>query len=332
MLGGTGWLGGEAADQAVAAGHDVTCAARGSGVAAGARHARVDRDDDTALTGLARERWDAVVDVARDPEHVRRAVRDLGPRSDRYLLVSTASVYASQSELGADEDAPRLDPLPSGSVARPEDYGAAKVACEDAVLDALGTRSVVVRPGLIGGPGDTTGRTGWWPWRFARPAGRATGDNRVLVPDAPDLPTAVLDVRDLAAWLLHLLGAGTTGVFDAAGQTLPLPQHLAAARDAARAAGGPAAHAAAAPQEWLTEHGVAAWAGLRSLPLWLPGRDLYGMSARSGARALAAGLRRRPLAQTLHDTLAWELGLPGHPHGAGLTDADERDLLAALDR
>ena len=321
VLGGTAWLGHEIAAAAVSRGHQVTCLARGSAVPAGVRLVNADRDDPDALRDVATTRWDAVVDVARQPGHVRRAVRDLGPVAGLYLFVSTGNVYASQETIGADETAELVPALSADTFDDPEDYGAAKRAGEDAVLAAFGPqRSLIARAGLIGGPGDPSHRTDYWPWRFAHPA----VPDVVLVPEAPALPTALIDVRDLAAWLVRAAETGTAGIFNAAGPAVPFPQHLAAARAAADST----AEAFPLPERWLLDHDVSEWAGDRSLPLWLSDQTWYGMNGRSTARALAAGLTCRPLADTLRDALRWrESVAPGTPV-AGLTDRDERDLLA----
>ncbi len=198
ILGGTAWLGHTLAATGIAAGHEVTCLARGVDVPEGATLVRADRDQDDALGPVAGARWDAVIDVARQPGHVRRAVRDLEAVTDRYVLVSSANAYASQEAIGQNEDAPRLDPLDDDVMASKEYYGAAKVACEDAVLAGFeATRAIIARPGLIGGPGDLSGRTGYWPWRFARASGNHAA---VLVPDAQELPTAVEELGLLAAF------------------------------------------------------------------------------------------------------------------------------------
>lgn len=322
ILGGTAWLGGEIARTAVAAGHEVTCVVRGTGIPAGAHLVIADRDHDDALHEIARAPWDAVIDVARQPGHVRRAVRDLAAGADRYFFVSTGNVYASQAQVGADEDAGRLAPLASDSYDDPEDYGAAKVAGEDAVLEAFGPeRSLIARSGLIGGPGDSSGRTTYWPWRFAHPSNPG---GWVLAPDAPDLPAAVIDVRDLATWLVSAAESGTTGIFNAMGSAMPLPEHL----EVARQVSGSPGRIVAAPQQWLVDSGVNEWAGPRSLPLWLVDTGWYGFNARSNARALAAGLVLRPLAETLADSLEWRRGqASGTTFAAGLSDDDERELL-----
>lgn len=325
ILGGSGWLGYAIAELATRAGHHVTCVVRRTTVPAGVRLVQADRDQGDALSSLATSRWDAVIDLARQPGHVRRAVRDLHRVADRYVFVSTCSVYASQAEIGAEEDAALLPPLVADDMASPEEYGSAKVACEDAVLEAFGDlRSVIVRPGLIGGPGDPSGRTGYWALRFAKPS---NPEGRVVVPDAPELPTAVIDARDLASWIVRLAEGTAVGVFDAVGESVLFPEHLAIARSVA----GRSGLAVLAPEDWLLERGVAQWSGPRSLPLWLADRDWYGMSTRPSARAKAAGLTLRPLADTLADSLARDLDHGRElGEGAGLTDGEENALLTEL--
>jgi 2'-hydroxyisoflavone reductase len=320
VLGGTAWLGGEVAAEGVRRGHEVVCLARGESgpVPDGAALIRGDRDRTDAYDGV-RGRWDAVVDVARHPGHVRGAVAALD--ADRFLLVSTGNVYAGTAVPHQDEDADLLPPLEADRMASMEEYGSAKVACERAVRAAFGDRALIARSGLIGGPGDTSGRSGYWPWRFAHPSGDA-----VLVPDAEARATEVVDVRDLAAWLIRSAERGVGGVFDAVGPEVPLGEHLATAQRIAAYTG----EVVVAPEAWLAEQGVAEWMGPRSLPLWLADPEWQGFPARDGSRARAAGLTHRPLEETLRDGLAWESSQPVHPHGTGLTDEEERDLLRLL--
>jgi len=328
VLGGTGWLSGEVARGAVARGHRVTCLSRGAAVPTGAEHVRADRRDAHALDPVAARRWDAVVDVASQPGFVRRAARALESSAGWYGYVSSVSAYADHAVPGADEDAALLPPLRADETASPEEYGAAKAACEAAVTEAFGAgRRFVVRPGLIGGPGDPTGRTTYWPRRLTRnaEAGRLT-----LVPDAPDLPTAVIDVRDLAAWIVACAERGLAGVFDALGVLTPLAGHLRAAAGVGPGEPWPDG-VVPAPQEWLQGRGVAQWVGPRSLPLWIADPSMRAMNARSTLRAEAAGLGRRPLARTLADA-AREAEARGRAvaDGAGLDDAEEAGLLSAL--
>lgn len=324
ILGGTAWLGRELVRAGLERRHEVAVLARGEAGALpeGARAFVADRSTPGAYDAAATERWDAVIDVTRHPGFARGAVEALGTSSGYWSFVSSCSVYADPAERGGDEASALQPPLGAELMESMDDYGSAKVACERAVLDGIGDeRALVARPSLIGGPGDGSGRSGYWPLRFARPADPG---GCVLVPDA-DTPVQLLDVRDLADWLVAAAESGLSGVMNVGGETLPLAEHLAIARTVAGFEGelverGP---------EWLTAHEVAPWAGPRSLPLWLTDDDA-GLNSRVTDRAVAAGLVRRPLARTLADTLAWELAEGSdRPRRAGLTDAEERELLAA---
>lgn len=217
----------------------MTCLARReSGEPAPDVHfVRADRDQADAYDPVSGERWDAVIELATQPGQVRRAAAALAPVAHRYLFVSSVSVYASHRQVDQDESAPLLAPLECDVMESLEFCGEAKVAGENAVLRAFGPdHSLLARPGLIGGPGDPSGRSGYWPWRFAC---LSDSDGAVLVPDAPHLPTGLVEVRDLAAWLVSCAEAGTTGVFNAGANRMPLGEHLAAARAVAGHTGPP---------------------------------------------------------------------------------------------
>jgi nucleoside-diphosphate-sugar epimerase len=320
ILGGTAWLGRHLVAEALGAGHEVTALARGmSGDApAGARFVRADRESGDAFEGLAGERFEAVIEVSRQPGQVRRAVQAFPDA--HWVFVSTVSVYAESVAIGEDESGELLPALEGDVMRSMEEYGPAKVACERAVL-AGARSSFVARPSLIGGPGDRSGRSGYWPRRFARPS---NPEGRVLIPDAPDVPVQLLDVRDLARWLVECAARGSTGIANAGGATHTFAEHL----ETVRAVTGFAGAWQVVGEDWLAEHDVQPWMGPRSLPLWLPA-EAYPVSSHDLTRAASLGLRTRPLAETLADTLAWELAEPGERQ-AGLTDAEERELLALL--
>jgi 2'-hydroxyisoflavone reductase len=326
VLGGTAWLGGEIVREAVRRGHEVTALARGGSgaVPEGAAFVRGDRDELGAYDAVADRDWDAVIDLARQPGHVRGALVALAARARHWVFVSTCSVYEPLPDLGADESAPLLRAYQGDLFTDPEQYGPAKVACEEAVRAAFGeAHAFVARVSLIGGPGDPSQRTSYWPWRFAHPS---NPEAAVLVPDAPDVLTQVTDVRDFAAFLLDAGERRIPGVANIGGETLTFAEHLAVAQRAA----GWSGHLVPADEDWLADHGVDYWAGPRSLPLWLRGEDL-ALNSHSTARAEALGLRRRPLEETLRDAAAGEQTRPaGGERRAGLTDADERELLALL--
>ena len=289
VLGGTRFLSRETATQAVARGWDVTCACRGESgpVPDGATHLPWDRDDAVPST-IEDGDWDAVVDVTRLPSHARRAVA--ATRDAHWVFVSTVSVYTDNSSPAME---PLADPITEDVdlAVDPEAYGGMKVACEQAVQEVAAS-SVIARPGLIVGPGDPTGRFAYWPQRLAR-------GGEVLAPGTPGDVVQVIDVRDLAAWLLDLAEARTTGVFDAVGTRMPFGEMLA----------GVAAGVGAEPeltwvdQDFLQAHDVEPWAGEGSLPLWLPRPEYDGMLAHDPGPAEAAGLRLRTPAKTAPDCL-----------------------------
>lgn len=317
IFGGTGQLGAAIARTAHGRGHAVTCLARGTSPApGGVRFVRADRDQPRAYDEVSAERWDAVVELSSQPGQVREALAAINTAHVVYL--SSVSVYRHSDVPDRQESAETWAPLAADQFTDMSQYGAAKVACEAAVTRAQGELATVIRPGLISGADDRTGRSGYYPWRFAHPMGE-----KVVVPGDLDFPIALLDVDDLAAWILHCLEKGVGGVFNAAGETTSLGELLELARRASGSSAGIEPVSASA----LLEEGVSPWMGPDSLPLWLPMPELRWGATADSSRALEAGLVRSPLSQTLQDALAFEESRGG-PQGAGLSDAKERALLS----
>jgi nucleoside-diphosphate-sugar epimerase len=292
ILGGSQFLGRAIAAHACTTGHDVSCAARGLAgpIAPGARFVGVDRDAADGLEPLVRQEFDAVVDVSRHPGQVRRAVAALKRRTGHWTFVSTVSVYADNRTPGQRADtAPLREPTaPEIEHGNDEAYGAAKVACEQAV----GESAFICRPGLIVGPEDPTGRFTYWPVRLAR-----GGD--VLAPGTPEDPVQFIDVRDLARWIVDAAEAGLIGTYDGIGPVRTRGEFLtqcAAALDSS-------CTFTWVDRAFLEEHDVRRWVGPRSLPLWLPLPDFAGFATRDTTPARRAGLRVRALSETARDTL-----------------------------
>ncbi|MDL5352899.1 NAD-dependent epimerase/dehydratase family protein [Microbacterium sp. zg-YB36] len=319
ILGGTGWLGSRIADQWLTRGAKVTCLARGGRPAPdGARLIAADRTAPDAYAAVAGREWDEIVDLSSDAAAVASAVVALASTTRHWTFVSTVSVYADDDVAGADESAPVVAPLAEGEES---DYPHEKAAAEASVRAALGHRAAIVRPGLIAGPEDPSDRFGYWVARFA-----LAEDAAVLVPPTEGRGAAVIDVDDLADFVVAIGDARWTGVVNAVGDPHPLGAVLAEAREVAGHTGA----VVEASDEWLQAHGVTYWAGPRSLPLWLPpGRT--GMWSRSHVAYTILGGRLRPLRMTLERTLEAErrAGLE-RARRSGLTRAEELALLADL--
>ncbi len=320
VLGGSVFLSKATAAEAVLRGHEVVCANRGlsGGVPTGAGFVKYDRDDrwPDELRG-----FDAVVDVARHPSRVKRAVEALPDA--HWVFVSTVSVYSDEATPGQRPGAPLVEPITEDVDLRenPAAYGGMKVACEQAVTAGAVSASIV-RPGLIVGPGDPTGRFTYWPVRMARAAGP------VLVPGNPEDPVQVIDVRDLASWLVDLAENRTEGTWDAISQPLGIGELLTRVAEGCDVA----PVLVWVPRTFLEAQGVQPWVGPRSLPLWLPRPEADGMQSHDAEPAFEAGLDLRPLAETARDTLAWFRGQPDAVL-TGLTPDEEAQVVAAwLDR
>ncbi|HEY3766967.1 MAG TPA: NAD-dependent epimerase/dehydratase family protein, partial [Gaiellales bacterium] len=271
------------------------------------------------LAGLQGCSADAVVDTSGYfPADVERSATLLAPTAGRYLFVSSRSVYADHSAPGANEDSPlgELPPDAPTDAITGESYGPLKAACERAAQAAFTGRTLVLRPGLIVGPHDPTGRFTYWPERIA-----AGGD--VLAPAPPEQPIQVIDARDLAAFALDLIEREVSGTFDVVSPDGMLT--LGAVIDACTEAARSDARIVWAGERFLLDQGVEPWT---ELPLWTPGADMAGFQRSDVSRALAAGLTPRPIADTVKDTLAWARA-EQPDRGPAMTREREAELLAA---
>ncbi len=301
VVGGGKFVGRAVAEEAIARGHRVTLFNRGRTtleVPAGVEWIRGDRDGD--LGALGGRSWDAVIDTcAYFPRQVDGLLRALGGRSGHYLLVSSISVYADLTRAAIDEGSPLLARIDGASeTVTPETYGPFKVMCEEAARGGKVAATLIVRPGIIVGPNDPTGRFSYWVRRVA-----AGGE--VLAPGRPDAPIQVIDARDLGGWMVERSEARTSGTFNAIGPREPLT--WGGLMETATEALGSRATFTWVGDDFPAGQNADDWS---QLPLYLPsGHPKFRAMFRiNGDAAFASGLRLRALGETVLDTARWLAG------------------------
>ncbi len=329
ILGGTGFLGPAVVEAAKARGHALTLFNRGKtrpDMFPGVEKLRGDRDPKKGegLKALEGRQWDAVVDTSGYyPRIVRASAALLAPNVKQYLFISSVSAYASDKTPHEDERGPTAvlaDPTVEEMGKDYANYGGLKRACEEAAEAAMPGRVANIRPGYIVGPEDRSDRFTYWPVRFDR-------GGEMLAPGTPKDPLQIIDVRDLAEWLVLLIERNTRGIFNAVG-----PGHawtMGAMLDTCRKVTGKDTKVSWVPTDFLTRQGEV---GDVRLPIYMPPTgDSAGTHLRSNAKAVKAGLRFRPVDVTVRDTLAYFKGLPQERRDAmraGLPPAREAELLA----
>ena len=276
----------------------------------------------------AGRRWDVCIDIwphiPRIVEHTADLLQD---SVGRYMFVSSLSVYADNSQPGADEsaavgEAPDADQLEyTGSL-----FGPFKAECENRVRRYYPENHTIYRPGLIVGPRDASFRGVYWPVRVRR-------GGEVLAPGDGGDPIQMIDGRDLTAFQVRCMEQGTTGTYNVTGPHPDAPLTMRRYLETCREASGSDARFVWADPEFLAEQKIGAW---MDMPCWVPAEGEYaGFGARDARRAIAAGLVFRPLVDTLRDTLTWYDGLPQDERDtvtarAGLGREREEAALAAL--
>ena len=295
-MGGTAFLGRHVVEAALARDWRVTIFNRGRS------HPdlfpdveRLTGDRNTDLAALAAGEWDACVDTsAFVPRQVRDLGAVLGPRVGHYSFISSLSVYPLE-QADKSEGAPVIeldDPATEDVNAH---YGGLKALCERAAVEMFGEgRTLNARSGLIVGPWDPTNRFTYWPVRVA-----AGGE--VLAPGAPDREVQFIHARDQAEWILDTAEAGAGGTYNVTGRGVRMGDVL----DACRAVSGADAQFTWVVEQFRVERSVAPY---MELPLWVPASA--GSLAAPVDRAAAAGLRTRPLQDTVGETLEWARAQP----------------------
>lgn len=326
ILGGTGFLGPATVEAAQKRGHELTLFNRGKtrpGLFPNIEKLQGDRDPKKGegIKALEGRKWDVVIDnSAYYPRHVAASARLLAPNVGQYIIISTLSVYKNNSIEGQDETAElatQPDPTLESMGKNYEYYGSLKALCEKAAEEAMPGRTTIVRPGYIVGPDDPSGRFTYWPVRFDR-------GGEVLVPGAPTDPIQIIDVRDLGNWLITLAEKGTFGTFNALG-----PAKRLAWGDVVKAcqkATSTTSTTTWVPGEWVAKQGEEVF------PIWSPySGETRGFHTWKNERAVKAGLKFRPYADTVKDTLAWYKTQQegGRTRLAGPPPEKEKELLAA---
>lgn len=329
VLGGTGFLGPAVVAAAQERGHTLTLFNRGKTrpeLFPDVEKLQGDRDPNKGegLKALEGRTFDVVIDNSGYyPRMVGASAQLLAPNVGQYIFISSVSAYAKHDTPNSDESsatATLADPNVETMGKNFENYGGLKRACEEAVEKALPGRATVVRPGYIVGPEDRTDRYVYFPLRYDK-------GGEMLAPGSPEDPLQIIDVRDLAEWLVLLAERNTTGTFNAVGPEKPwsMGEMFAACKEVT----GKDTKLTWVPGEFLVKNGEN---GDGAIPIWAPAFGTYaGMHRYSNARAVQAGLKFRSPVVTTRDTLAWFKSLPEERQSktrAGLPPEREAELLS----
>jgi 2'-hydroxyisoflavone reductase len=341
ILGGTGFTGPHQVRYAVERGHHVTVFNRGrreADLPDGVVHLEGDRNEPDGLAVLRREvaagtRWDVVIDNPTTlPFWVRDAGTVLRDATAQYIFISTISVYADTSRPGMDETTataqytgadPLSETMQTFQASGGGLYGPLKAASEREAEKWFPGKTTVIRPGLIVGPGDMSGRFTYWPVRIAR-------GGEVLAPGSGHDAVQIIDARDLAQWTIRMAESRTFGIYNATGPAgeLSMAEMLGGIRAAFDAT--TPMNLVWVPADVLTELEIRGWS---HMPVWVtPRPDNAGFARVSIARARAQGLTFRPLAITARETLDWFRSLPADVQarvGGPLTAEREAEVIAA---
>jgi len=329
ILGGTGFTGPYQVRYALSRSHKVTTFNRGK-THPGELPNEVEQligDRNGQLDTLKDRQWDVAIDYPTTlPAWVRDAGQVLKGNVERYVFISTISVYADTSK-GIDETAPLAqydgpdacnETLEAMRASGYKTYGPLKALSEKEAEKWFPGKTLIIRPGLIVGPGDETDRFTYWTVRIDR-------GGEVLAPGTPTDPVQFIDARDLAEWTIRMAEKRGTRIYNATGpaKTLVIGDMLGGIKTALSSN----ANFTWVTAEFLKQQNVQAWS---DMPVWAG--DETELARTNISRALAKGLTFRPLAETARDTLAWFKSQPQDRQShlrAGLTPEREAEVLTA---
>lgn len=325
IFGGTGFIGPHFVRTLRARGHAITLFNRGK------RNPRLFTDVETLIgdrngqvDAIKGREWDVVIDDSGYvPKNVKLTTDILKGHAGHYIFVSSISAYADLTPPGIDEDY-KLATLADPATEEITDttYGALKAACEKTVEQAFGGNSAVLRPTYIVGPGDTSDRFTYWPVRAAR-------GGEMLAPGSPADPIQFVDVRDLADFMRLCVENRISGSYNVCNP--PGAVTIGELLETAKRVSGATTKIIWAPADFLDKN--QALKG-NEVPIWAPTTgELAGATLVSSARAVAKGLRFRPVETTVRDTLAWHAQRPAEQQQklrAGFTSERETELIKLL--
>jgi 2'-hydroxyisoflavone reductase len=333
ILGGTGFTGPFQVSYALSRGHKVTVFNRGK-THPGELPKEVEQlvgDRNGQLDALKDRKWDVAIDNPTSvPVWVRDAAQILKGNVERYVFISTISVYADTSKPGTDENAPLAKYTGPDAMKETREsilasnyaiYGPLKALSEQEAEKWFPKKTLIIRPGLIVGPRDETDRFTYWPVRIDR-------GGEVLAPGDPKDPVQFIDGRDLAEWVIRMVEQRETGIYNATGpeKTLGVGEMLEGIKTANKSK----ANFTWVSTDFLQEQKVQPWS---DIPVWVPPKgEEGGMGRINIQRALGKGLTFRPLAETARDTLAWFKSQSAERQAklkAGLSAERETEVLAA---
>lgn len=319
MLGGTRFLGKNIVEAAMARGHEVTLFNRGNNRDLFPHLEQLIGDRDGGMDALMNRSWDAVIDTSGYvPRIVNQSLQALKNRAQHYTFISTINVY-DESVPGEISESHPVHALKDESIEDVQKaYGPMKARCEQLVREQMEDKALIVRCGLIAGPGDHTDRLTYWPRRIAR-------GGEVLAPGNPNAPIQFIDVRDVSEWIVRKVEERHAGLYTATGPGEPIT--IGGFLEACTRALESNARLTWVPDSFLKEQEVGSWI---EMPLWIPEEaSLHALMSVNVSRAKEAGLTYRPLETTIKDTLIWDRSRPAETERkAGLAEEKEKKLLA----
>src|SRR5437879_7554103 len=333
ILGGTGFTGPYQVRYALSRGHKITVFNRGK-THPGELPKEAEQligDRNGKLDALKGRTWDVCIDIPTTlPVWVRDAAQILKGNVDRYVFISTISVYSDNSKPGMDESGPLAEYKGADAMKETQEtlrasrfalYGPLKVLSEKETEKWFPGKALIIRPGLIVGPGDESDRFTYWPVRLER-------GGEILAPGEHTDPVQFIDARDLAEWTIRMVEQGTTGTFNATGpkSKLTMGEMLDGIRKVTRSD----SHFTWVDADFLAAQKVSAWS---DMPVWVPPRgDSKGFAEININKALSKGLTFRAIPDTAQATLDWFRKQPAERQAklrAGITAEREAAVLAA---